>query len=87
MITIISEIIVALCLCTGFYFGYEIGKSNNALKNETAENPLKIFSKIKQPKINKEEKRKYNEELLKLEKVWRNVNEYDGSAKNQQSIN
>lgn len=87
MITIISETIVALCLCAGFYFGYKFGKSNNISKEEVIENPLKVFNKIKQTKMNKEEKRKYDEELLKLEKVWQNVNEYDGSAKNQQSIN
>ena len=69
---ILYSILVALALCSGFYFGFILGRTNELPK-------FKTQKEIKQQKIEKEKKNL-------LEKALDNLNRYDGTSKGQEDI-
>ena len=70
---ILYSVTTALCLCTGFYFGFKIGRTN--------ELPKLIKSKKQINKEKEEEK-----EISRLEKELKNLNNYTGTSKGQEEI-
>ena len=82
---IVYSILTTLCLCMGFYFGFEIGRTNKLPRIVMP----KLFKTKKDKELEakiKEEEEKEQEKLTKFEKIINNLNGYDGSSKGQEVI-
>ena len=71
---VLCSIVTALALAGGFYFGFKVGK--------TGELP-KVEKQTKEEKIVKE---KINKEQLKMQKILRNLDSYDGTTRGQEEV-
>lgn len=77
MINLIYTILPIVCLITGFYFGFKIGKTE-----DIPSVPEKIRHSIKTAKEENEKKK----EGEKLSKALRNLDNYDGTPTSQEEI-
>lgn len=82
---ILYSLFTTLCLCIGFYFGFEIGRTNK-LPRFSKPNLFKTKKERELEAKIKEEEEKEQEKLTKFEKIINNLNGYDGSPKGQEVI-
>ncbi len=81
MINLIYTILCILCLCIGFFVGYKIAKQEKL--NISIPNPVKT---IKEKIEDKKEEEKENEILEEINAIYNNIENYDGSSKNQKEV-
>lgn len=82
MINLIYTILCIACLCIGFFAGQRTMKNNNTTDIKI-ENPIKkAKEKIEETKINKE----IQEQLEEFNKILDNIENYDGTSKNQKEL-
>ena len=82
MINLIYTILCIICLCIGFYTGYKL--PNEKKKKEThIQNPINT---IKEKMQNKKENKKINEQLEELNKIYQNIENYNGSSEGQEEV-
>ena len=82
MINLIYSIFSILCLCIGFYFGW-----NLANKKELPEiNPIKVTEKVHSEVVNLRKKKEQENKINTLNDIMNNINNYDGTGLNQKPI-
>lgn len=81
MINLIYSIIPVVCIASGFYFGFKVGRTSEIPKvsKETID---KIKHPIKTIKEEKEEEEQENE----LVQALRNLDNYDGTKSSQEEF-
>ena len=77
MISILYAIVCMSSLCLGFYFGFKLGKK------EEIKTPIQA---VKQKMEEKKEKEIYEEQMETFNTILHNINNYDGTSKNQKEI-
>jgi hypothetical protein len=77
MINLIYTILPVVCLITGFYFGFKIGK--------TLELPS-IPEKVKHPIKTIIEEKEQKEAESELNKALKNLDNFDGTSESQEDI-
>lgn len=84
MINIIYTVLCILCLCVGFFVGYNISKESKKINNQvTIKNPKEKIKNIVKTKKND---KKLEEQLEELNKIYDNIENYDGTSKNQKEL-
>lgn len=74
-------IFAVLAMVVIFYIGIKTGQIiESCNKGDTFE------KKIKQEKMSKEDKKKMEEIQEKFERVWGNINDYDGTSTSQKEV-
>jgi uncharacterized protein YneF (UPF0154 family) len=82
MINLIYTILCIICLCVGFFVGYKLQKKQTT-KETAIPNPIKT---VKEKMQNKKEKEKINEQLEELNKIYQNIENYNGSSEGQEEV-
>lgn len=84
MINLVYTILCILCMCIGFFVGSRIAKGNTTeIKKIPIVNPIeKIKKKIEEKKDNEE----IREQLDELNKIYENIENYDGTSNNQKEL-
>lgn len=77
MISIIYAIVCMFSLCLGFYFGFKIAKK------EQIKTPIEV---VKRKIEEKKEQEVYDEQIETFNNILHNINNYDGTSKNQKEI-
>ena len=83
MINFLYTILCITCLCVGFFVGYKISNKNKSTNKISIQNPIKT---IKEKAENKKEQEAINEQLEELNKIYQNIETYDGSNKGQKEL-
>lgn len=80
MVNLIYTIIPAVSLSIGFYYGFKIGKDSKVPElSDKLKHPLKFIKKKKNQKAQEIEEDKMN-------KILRNIDNYDGTSLSQEDI-
>lgn len=79
MFELIYTILCISCLCMGFFVGFKIGTGK---EDEIKLPNLNPIEKIKEVKRNREE----DKEIVELNKVLENLDNYDGTGANQKEV-
>lgn len=83
MINLINSILPTLCLCIGFFIGYNM-KANQSIKiPEQIKHPNKYIKKKMQ---DKKEQKEVQEEINYLNDVLYNIENYDGTGIGQRTV-
>lgn len=82
MINLIYTILCIACLCMGFFVGYKTA-SKSTVNKVTISNPIKT---IKEKIEDKKEQQEIQEQLEELNKIYGNLENYDGSNKGQKEL-
>lgn len=83
MINLIYTILPVVCLITGFYFGFKIGKTLELPSiPEKVKHPIKTIIEEKEEKEEKEQKEAESE----LNKALKNLDNFDGTSESQEDI-
>ena len=82
MINLIYTILCIVCLCIGFFYGYRL-TNKKSIENISVSNPIK---KVKEKIEDKKEQEKINEQLEELNKIYENIENYDGTNKGQKEL-
>ncbi len=77
MISIIYAIVCMFSLCLGLYFGFKIAKK------EQIKTPIEM---VKRKIEEKKEQEIYDEQIETFNNILHNINNYDGTSKNQKEI-
>lgn len=86
MISFIYTTLCILCLCVGFFVGYKLSKENNMIDKvsmQKIQNPIKT---VKEKIENKKEQEAIQEQLDELNRIYENIENYDGSSKGQKEL-
>lgn len=84
MINIIYTVLCIACLCIGFFAGYKINKPKEEKK--VVIKKMKPIEKVKKKREDKELEEFTREQMEKYQSILDNINNYDGSGKNQKEI-
>ncbi|MCI8654261.1 MAG: hypothetical protein HFJ48_00045 [Clostridia bacterium] len=82
MMNLIYTILCIICLCIGFFTGYKL-QSGIKTDKISIPNPIKT---VKEKMDNKKEKEKINEQLEELNKIYQNIENYNGSSEGQEEV-
>lgn len=89
MINIIYTVLCIICLCLGFFVGYLINKPKKEEKKKKKKVVVKMMEPVERFKKHRENK-KYEElatkEMEKYSTILDNINNYDGTSKNQREV-
>lgn len=77
MISILYAIVCMSSLCLGFYFGFKIARQ------EPINSPVEV---VKKKIEEKKEQEIYDEQIETFNNILHNINNYDGTSKNQKEI-
>ena len=83
MINLIYTILCIACLCIGFFVGYKIASGNKTINKFSIPNPIKT---VKEKIEDKKEQQEIQEQLEELNKIYDNIENYDGSNKGQKEL-
>lgn len=80
MINLIYTILPVVCLITGFYFGFKIGKTLELPSiPEKVKHPIKTI-------IEEKEEKEQKEAESELNKALKNLDNFDGTSESQEDI-
>lgn len=82
MINLIYTILCIICLCIGFFTGYKL-QTETKREKISIPNPIKI---VKEKIQNKKENEKINEQLEEINKIYQNIENYNGSSEGQEEV-
>lgn len=82
MINLIYTILCIACLCIGFFVGYKTA-SGSTVNKVSIPNPIKT---VKEKIEDKKEQQEIQEQLEELNKIYGNLENYDGSNKGQKEL-
>lgn len=83
MINLIYTILCIACLCMGFFVGYRMPRESKSVNNVPLTNPIKAVKKKIEDKKAQEE---IQEQLEELNKIYQNIENYDGTENNQKEL-
>ena len=83
MINLIYTILCIACLCIGFFVGYKITGSSKITNKVSIPHPIKT---VKEKMDNKREQDAIQEQLDELNRIYENIENYDGSNKGQKEL-
>lgn len=83
MINLIYTILCIACLCIGFFVGYKIASLNKITGKVSIPHPIKT---VKEKIENKKEQEAIQEQLDELNRIYENIENYDGSNKGQKEL-
>ncbi len=83
MINLIYTILCIACLCVGFFVGYKTANGNRTANKVSIPNPIKT---VKEKIEDKKEQQEIQEQLEELNKIYGNLENYDGSNKGQKEL-
>ena len=83
MINLIYTILCIACLCVGFFVGYKTSNPNKTISKVSMQNPIKT---VKEKIENKKEQEAIQEQLDELNRIYENIENYDGSNKGQKEL-
>ena len=81
MINLIYTTLCIISLCIGFFVGYKIGKGEKI--EVSVPNPVKT---VKEKIENKKQNDILNEKLEELNKIYYNIEHYDGTSNGQKEV-
>lgn len=83
MLSLVNSVLPVLCLCIGFFVGYNIKKDKRFEMPEQIKHPHKyIKAKIRDKRVEKQ----VQEEIDYLNDVLYNIENYDGTGEGQRII-
>lgn len=83
MINLIYTILCIACLCVGFFVGYKTAGGNKTVNKVSIANPIKT---VKEKMEDKKAQEEIQEQLEELNKIYENLESYDGSNKGQKEL-
>lgn len=81
MVNLIYTVLCILCLCIGFFVGFNLQKDVKVLPK--VENPIK---KIKNKIAEKQEMDNIQEQIEQINTIYENIENYDGTGNNQKEL-
>ena len=83
MINLIYTILCIACLCIGFFVGHKTAGEYKTVSKVSIQNPIKT---VKEKMQNKKEQETIQEQLDELNRIYENIENYDGSNKGQKEL-
>lgn len=83
MLNLVNSVLPVLCLCIGFFVGYNLKNDKHFEIPETIKHPHKY---IKQKMKNKQETKQVQDEIEYLNDVLFNIENYDGTGQGQRIV-